>query len=254
MLRNVNNLIGYSIRALDGELGKVSEFYFDDFTWSIRYLVVDTGNWLSERKVIIPHKALGITDWNSKIFQVNLTMDQVGKSPEFDTKKPVSRQHEEKLFAHYALPIYWGEGFYPSPLGMVPLTPMADMDKLVVENDHAKTTHEDPHLRSTIAVKGCHVHASDGEIGHVEDFIVDDEKWNLCYFIVDTHNWIPGRKVVIMLRWIDHIDWDESKVYVDASQESIKNSPEFDPTKPISKDYETKLLSFYKLHRNKELV
>jgi hypothetical protein len=255
MLRSVNNLIGYSIKALDGELGKVNEFFFDDFTWSIRYLVVDTGNWLSERKVLIPHRALGITDWNSKIFHVKLTMDQVRKSPDIDTKKTVSRQHEEKLFEHYAFPIYWGDGFYPSPLGMVPLTPMIDMNKGVVENDSAKQKkHEDPHLRSTMVVKGYYIHANDGEIGHVADFIIDDDKWNLCYFMVDTHNWLPGRKVLIMPSWIDHIDWGESKVYVDVSREFIKNSPEFDTTQPISKDYETELLNFYKSHKNKKLV
>jgi len=95
-------------------------------------------------------------------------MDQVGKSPEIDTKKTVSRQHEEKLFEHYALPIYWGDGFYASPLGMVPLTPLIDMDKLKVDDDKPK--HEDPHLRSTMVIKGYHIHANDGEIGHVEDF------------------------------------------------------------------------------------
>ena len=251
MLRSVNNLIGYSIRALDGELGKVNEFYFDDFTWSIRYLVVETGNWLSGRKVLIPHKALGTTDWNSKTFQVNLTMDQVGKSPDIGTKKTVSRQNERILFEHYSLPIYWGEGLYGSPMGMIPLTPIIDMEKVNVKDDSAK---QDPHLRGTVEVKGYYIHANDGEIGHVQDFIVDDDKWNLCYFIVDTHNWLPGRKVVIMPRWIDHIEWSESKVYVDVSMESIKNSPEFDATKPISRDYETELLNFYKKHRDKELV
>ena len=113
MLRSVNNLIGYSIRAIDGELGEVNEFYFDDYTWSIRYLVVDTGNFLSERKVLIPHRALGITDWDSKIFHVKLTMDQVRKSPDIDTKKPVSRQHEEKLFEHYCLSDLLGRRILP---------------------------------------------------------------------------------------------------------------------------------------------
>jgi uncharacterized protein YrrD len=238
-------LIGYSIRAKDGELGKVSEFYFDDLTWSIRYLVVNTGNWLSERKVLIPHKALGITDWNSQTFQVNLTKEQVSNSPDIDTEKTVSRQHEEKLFAHYALPVYWGEGFYATPLGMVPLTPITDMNKLKVDDDSAMQLHEDPHLRSTMMVKGYHIHAKDGEIGHVEDFIVDDDQWNLCFFIVDTHNWLPGRKVLITPRWINHIDWHESKVFIDLSQESIKNSPELDSIQPISKDYETKLFNYY---------
>jgi hypothetical protein len=254
MLRSVNNLIGYSIRAIDGELGKVSEFFFDDFTWSIRYLVVDTGNWLSDKKVLIPHKALGITDWNSKTFQVNLTRDQVGKSPDIDTKKPVSRQHEENLFAYYALPVYWEDGISGSSMGMIPLTPIIDIDKAALENDSAKSHHEDPHLRSTMVVKSYHIHANDGEIGHVEDFIVDDDKWNLCYFMVDTHNWLPGKKVLIMPSWIDHIDWSESKVYVDVSRESIKNSPEFDTAQPISKKYETELFNYYKKHRDKELL
>jgi len=116
---------------------------------------------------------------------------------------------------------------------------------LKVDDDSAMQLHEDPHLRSTTMVKGYHIHAKDGEIGHVEDFIVDDDQWNLCFFIVDTHNWLPGRKVLITPRWINHIDWHESKVFIDLSQESIKNSPELDSIQPISKDYETKLFNYY---------
>jgi hypothetical protein len=254
MLRSVNNLIGCSIKALDGELGKVSEFYFDDLTWTIRYLVVNTGNWLSDRKVLIPHKALGITDWNSQTFLVNLTMKQVSDSPDIDTQKPVSRQHEEKLFEHYALPVYWGEGFYPTALGMVPLTPAGDLNNLEAEDHSKRPLHEDPDLRSTMMVKGYHIHAKDGEIGHVVDFIVDDTQWNLSFFIVDTHNWIQGRKVLIKPLWIDHIDCEESKVFVDLSRESIKNSPEFDSSQPVSKDYESVLLNYYKEQLNNHLV
>jgi len=245
MYRSINDLTGCTISAKDGELGKVNEFYFDDVTWSIRYLVVETGNWLSERKVLIPHQALGITDWNSRTFKVNLTMEQVRNSPNIETKKTVSRQHEIELFKHYSLPVYWGNGFYAGPIGMVPFTPVIENKTIEKDNDSAKQVQGDIHLRSTKEVKGYHINAKDGEIGHLEDFIVDDEKWNICFLIVDTHNWLPGKKVLIMLRWIKSIDCDESKVYVNLLTESIKNSPVFEHSKPVDKNYEKELSNYY---------
>jgi uncharacterized protein YrrD len=245
MQHSINNLIGFTISAKDGELGKVSEFYFDDLTWSIRYLVVETGSWLSERKVLIPHAALGGTDWKKETFQVNLTMEQVRKSPNIDTEKTVSHQHEIELFNHYALPVYWGNGFYAGPVGMAPFTPIVDKKTMKEDNDSVKQYKGDAHLRSTKEVKDYHIHADDGEIGHVDDYIVDDEKWNICFLIADTHNWLHGRKVLIMPRWINRIDYDESKVYANLSKESIKNSPLFDSSKPIGKDYEIELMEHY---------
>jgi len=245
MQRSVNSLAGYTIIAKDGELGKVNEFYFDDLTWSIRYLVVETGSWLSERKVLIPHTALGITDWTLQTFQVNLTMEQVRNSPDIETKKPVARQHEIELLNHYGLPIYWGDGFYTDPIRTIPLVPILKTKTLKEEEKFAKKHHDSPHLRSTKNVEGYHIHAKDGDIGHVEDYIVDDEKWNVCFLVVDTHNWLPGKKVLILPRWITRIDWNELTVFVDLSRESIKNSPEFDDTFPIGNDYERKLLTYY---------
>jgi len=245
MYRSINDLVGCTISAKDGELGKVNEFYFDDFTWSIRYLVVETGNWLSERKVLIPHAALGITDWNSLTFKVDLTMEQVRSSPNIETKRTVSRQHEIELYKHYALPVYWGNGFYAGPIGMVPFTPIIENKTMKKDDDSAQKAQGDIHLRSTKEVMGYHIHAKDGEIGHLEDYLVDDEKWNICFLIVDTHNWLPGKKVLIMPRWINHIDCDESKVYVNLSQESIKNSPAFDHSKPVDKDYGKELSNYY---------
>ncbi|MCK9212373.1 MAG: PRC-barrel domain-containing protein [Ignavibacteriaceae bacterium] len=245
MQRSVNSLIGYTISAKDGELGKVNEFYFDDLTWSIRYLVVETGSWLSERKVLIPHAALGITDWKSQTFQVNLTMEQVRNSPDFESEKTVSRQHEIKLFTHYGLPVYWDYVFYDGSIGMGAYTPIIDMKTVKEENDSVPQPPDDPHLRSTKHVEGYYIHANDGEIGHVEDYIVDDEKWNICFIIVDTTNWLPGRKVLILPRWIKRIDWGESKVYVNLMQESIKNSPEFDSSQPIGDEYARELFKHY---------
>ena len=245
MQRSVNSLIGYTISAKDGKIGKVSEFYFDDHTWTIRYLVVDTGTWLSERKVLIPHSALGLTDWMSETFQVDLTMEQVRKSPDTDTQKTVSRQNELELFNHYGLPVYWGDVFNDGNVGILPFPSMINNTTSTPNSELTKTPKGDPHLRSTNNVEGYNIHSNDGEIGHVEDFIVDDKKWNLVFFIVDTHNWLPGRKVLVSPQWIKQIDWKEEKVYVNLSQESIKNSPEFDPDVQITDDYEKVLFKYY---------
>jgi sporulation protein YlmC with PRC-barrel domain len=245
MQRSVNSLIGYTISAKDGKIGKVSEFYFDDHTWTVRYLVVETGNWLNERKVLIPHSALGLTDWMSETFQVNLTMEQVRNSPDTDTKKTVSRQHEIDLFSHYGLPVYWGDVFYDGNVGMIPFPQQVEPIRLERENERPIKSKDDPHLRSTKSVAGYHIHSNDGEIGHVKDYIVDDRKWNLCFLVVDTQNWLPGRKVLVSPHWIKKIDWNEEKVYVNLSQESIKNSPEFDPDIPIKDDYESELFNYY---------
>jgi len=248
MLRSVNNLIGYTISAKDGEIGKVYEFYFDDFSWYIRYLVVETGNWLFEKKVLIPHSALGMTDWESKTFKVNLTMEQVGNCPDIDTERPVSRQHEIELFSHYTLPFYWGDASYEGSFGMLPLSAVYDANTIKGEADAEKMPHGDPHLRSTRKVESYSIQGSDGEVGHVEDFVIDDENWNLVFLIVDTKNWLPGRKVLISPCWIGHIDWEESNVYINLSQEAIKNSPKYDPSQPIDKKYEGELFSHYGFH------
>jgi sporulation protein YlmC with PRC-barrel domain len=245
MQRSVNSLIGYTISAKDGQIGKVSEFYFDDHTWTVRYLVVDTGTWLAERKVLIPRSSLGITDWLSKTFQVNLTMEQVRNSPDTDTKKTVSRQNELDLFNHYGLPVYWGDVFNDGNIGLMPFPAMVANIPTDKENDAPKKTKEDPHLRSTKSVEGYNIQSNDGEVGHVEDFIIDDNKWNLVFFIVDTRNWLPGRKVLVSPNWIKKIEWSEEKVFVNLSQESIKNSPEYDPDVQITDEYEKELFGHY---------
>jgi hypothetical protein len=172
-------------------------------------------------------------------------MEQVRNSPDTDTKKTVTRQHEIDLFNHYGLPVYWGDVLNDGTLGMMPFAPIVDNITIKENAELPQKPKGDPHLRSTKNVEGYHIHANDGEIGHVEDYIVDDKKWNLSFIVVDTHNWLQGRKVLVSPRWIKKIDWSEEKVYVNLSQESIKNSPEFDSTQQIGKDYERELLNYY---------
>lgn len=246
MLRNVNGLIGYAIRATDGDLGRVDEFYFDDQTWTIRYIVVETGTWLAGREVLLSPVALGEADWKSRTFGANLTMDQVRHSPDIDTAKPISRQYEMDLSGYYAWPLYWAGGI--SSGGMYGSAPPGTMfyGHTDTEDDaSASESHDDPHLRSTHSVAGYHVEAIDGAIGHVEDYITDDESWILRFLVVDTRNWLPGRRVLIPPHWVKRVEWGEAKVVVDLSREAIKGSPEFDPRQPVSVDYAGELHDYY---------
>ncbi len=228
MQRNVNNLIGNNLDATDGEIGKIEDFYFDDQSWTIRYLIVKTGNWLSGRKVLISPDSLLKHSWESGIFPVRLTREQVRHSPDIDTEKPVSRQHEEELAGYYSWDPYWGTGFYPGPIwGVIPPTPVIEPDMIKDLEMTLKPTG-DSHLRSCREVTGYHIHAIDGDIGHVNDFIMDDQTWQISYLVVDTHNWIGGKKVLVAVRHIKEVQWENSKVVVDISVDDIKHSEGID--------------------------
>ncbi len=226
-------MIGYAIRATDGDLGKVKEFYFDDVTWTIRYMVAETGSWLSGRKVLISLAALGKPDWGSRTFSVNLTCAQVRNSPPIDTERPVYRQHEVELQKYYQWPTYW-ERSYSDTLGITP-PPLVEIPLVPDASEPAR--QDDPHLRSTRQIIGYRIHAIDGEIGQVTDFIVDEENWALTYLVVDTGTWFFERKVLIAVKWVKEVNWVDTEVYLDLSQESIKSSPEFDPSKTILRNY-----------------
>jgi len=228
MERSVKNLIDQNLEATDGEIGKVKDFYFDDDTWTIRYLVVTTGGWLSARKVLISPNALVQHSWASGIFRANLNREQVRNSPDIDTDKPVSRQQEEELANYYPWQPYWGAGFYQGGVwGIIPLTP--SVDRSTIRNRETKTSSNgDQHLRSCKEVAGYHIHTADGDVGHVNDFIMDDQTWKISYLVVDTHNLIGGKKVLIAVRHIQEVQWENSKVVADMTVETIKNSPAID--------------------------
>ena len=247
MLRNVNHLKGFAIRATDGEIGTVEQFYFDDETWAIRYLVVNTGGWLPGRLVLVSPMALRQAEWQSKRLDVALTKKQVEDSPPIDTHKPVSRQHEAVYLGYYGYPYYWGGpnlwGLTSYPAGL------AVQREVVTEAEAAQARagkeSADSHLRSTDEVTGYHIEAKNGEIGHVEDFIVDDETWAIRYLEVNTRNWWPGRKVLVSPQWIDNVSWPDSKVYVDLKRETIQNGPVWVDSRPVTREYEHRLYDYY---------
>jgi sporulation protein YlmC with PRC-barrel domain len=239
MLCTVGTLKGYKLESLDGDIGKAQEFYFDDHYWTIRYLVADTGNWLSGKQVLISPYALAGVVKEEQHLSVDLTKKQIEESPSLATDKPVSRQFEEDYYGYYGWPFYWGGSYQ---WGAYPYIER-EREKWRPLPRSEKTW--DPHLRSTQQVTGYHVQATDGEIGHIEDFVIDDETWTIRYLIVGTRNWWPGKKVLVAPQWIERVSWSESKVFINLSRETIKQSPEYTEESLLTREYETILHRHY---------
>lgn len=246
-LHSVKELIGYPLIASDGDLGKCRDFLFDDLKWVVRYMVADTGSWLKGRQVLISPYALKepeISAFKSNI-QIKLTRDLIEQCPLLEEQAPISRQYERLLAQHYKYPVYWGgSGFWgadPHPMALTtPPSPEEEEKEREVEQQIAET-----HLRSAKEVMNYQINARDGEIGHVEDFVIECNSWVLRYLVIDTRNWLPGRKVLISPAWIGKVDWHGRSVEVHLSREAIKNSPEYDPYQTLSRKYEGALHDYY---------
>jgi uncharacterized protein YrrD len=240
LLSTVKALKGYKLDSLDGEIGKVKEFYFDDKYWTIRYLVADTGNWLSDRQVLISPYALRAVNKEEQNIAINLTKKQIEDSPPLDSDKPVSRQFEEYYYEYYGWPMYW---YGPYAWGPYPY-PYLVRDRETLKEYQAEKKW-DPNLRSTNAVSGYHVQASDGGIGNVEDFIIDEETWTIRYLIINTRNLWPGKMVLVSPRWIKDVSWSDLKVFVNLTREAIRQSPEYTEASLPTRDYEIRLHRYY---------
>jgi hypothetical protein len=245
MLTNTNNLKGFKLLATDGELGKVQEFYFDDESWAIRYLIVETGGWLGGRPVLISPFSVIRTDWEEGRLDVALTKKQVENSPDINTREPVSRQHEAEYLDYYGYPYYWGGphlwGQASFPAGMANPSRVSAQEMA----NRIKRESSDSHLRSIDEVTGYHIEATDGEVGHVYGFVLDDEAWAIRFLEVATKNWWPGKKVLVSPSWIKRVSWTESKVYLDLSREAIKDGPPYAEAIPVNREYETRLYSHH---------
>jgi hypothetical protein len=238
MLRSMKDMEDYTIGATDGIIGRIKDFYFDDDAWVIRYLVVDAVE--GQRKVLISPISIGQPNWSEKILPVSLTRRQVAHSPDIDTDKPVSRQQEMGYLGYYGYGSYWGAGIYPDVLqaGLQGRGTRADKSASHPEAVIEQHQHDDPHLRSGNAVMRYYVHASDGDIGHVEGFLVDERSWAIRYLIVNTSNWWLGHEVLIAPQWIENVDWPESTVSVGLTRDAIRRSPPYDSAAPLDREHE----------------
>jgi sporulation protein YlmC with PRC-barrel domain len=245
MLYEGKDLKRFDIQATDGSIGTVHDFFFDDQKWTARYLVVDTMKWLPGQKVLISPMSIGKVEAVAEEVALSLTKEQIKDSPTIDADKPVSKQNELVISDYYGFPPYWsgmersfwGSYLYPAEL-------YKNRERYVMDETYNGNS-EDSHLRSMKEVSDYHVHATDGQIGHIEDFLIDEQTWAIRYLIVDTKNWWPGRKVLISPDWMNEVSWDEKTVYVDFTKEEIKNGPEYTKAKEVSRDFETSLYEKY---------
>ncbi|MFC1835473.1 PRC-barrel domain-containing protein [Thermodesulfobacteriota bacterium] len=232
--------VGYGIQAIDGRIGTVKDFYFDDQKWSIRYVVVETGGWLTGRQVLISPASVKEPDWSNSLIHVTATREKIESSPPIRTDMPVSRQEEEKMVAHYEWPFYWG------PLAAVDLGKAIPIHR---KSDESESTEDlgksDPHLRSLSEVIGYGVQASDHEVGRVADFLASNNDWTIRLLVFDAGNWISGRKVVVLPDLVQAVEWDTKKIHVDLSEDQVRNSPEFEPGKPINSKQEVVFYDYY---------
>src|SRR6202167_3371814 len=223
MLRSIKQLYGKALGTAEGKIGHVKDFYFNDQHWVVRYVIADTGSWLSGRLVLISPHAFGDFHQDADSLLVNLSRKQIENSPAIDSHKPVSRQYEEEYYRYYGWPFYWdGSGMWG--MGGAPSYYLMPSEQEIGDN-HAHD-RDDPHLRSTHALNGYHIQTSDGAIGHVTDFMMDDKSWEIRHLVVETGHWFSGRDIAISPNQIDRISYEESKVFVKITKEAILEAPE----------------------------
>lgn len=254
MLRTISSLKGHSIRATDGELGHVKKLYLDEERWGVRYLVVETGSWLFKRAVLLSPYSIKAVDDAAEVIDVSLAREQIKNAPEVDTDIRMSRHAEGEYSRYYGYDAYWtGPNLWGS-------NPYPIMDSTTAEGLPRAAEHLDDggrlaqasedsatsHLRDSDEICSYNIEGSDEGIGHVEDFIFDDESWTVHYLIVDTRNWWPGgKKVLIAIHWIDDINWVDTTVRVNLTREQIKNSPAYNADVAVNREYESNLHTYY---------
>ena len=239
MLIRAKTLKGYQLEGADGVVGKVKDFYFNDQQWMVCYLVADTGSWLAGRQVLLSPYAVFSVNKKSECIGINLSRKQIDDSPPLSADRPVSRQFEMAYYGYFGWEPYWDNAYqWGANPGWIPVV---EGRKTFDEQDK----DEDSHLRSSNDVSGHYIQAKDGKIGHVDDFIIDDDTWAIRYLVIDTKNWWAGKKVLLSTQWIERVNWEELKVFVNLSCDTIKQSPEYLEEAVLTREYETQLHQHY---------
>ena len=231
MLRGAAEMFGWSIEAEGGEVGHLSDVYFDDRRWVVRYLVMNTHHWPIEGAVLLLPGSVSGVDPVRRVVRTNLSRSEIAASPDVDRVRPVSRQHELELSHYYGFPSYAvtvgaSVGLAAPAAFLLPASP-------------------DGHLRSARAIMGYFVHALDGEVGHVEDFLVDDDTWTIRHLLVSVRRRWTLHQVLVPVGWIARVSWGARAVEVSLPGEAVRLAPTHDPTVGVSPDQEARLGRYY---------
>jgi hypothetical protein len=240
MMINISELLGYVLHVKDGELGRCKDFLIDNRGWDIRYMVADTGNWLTGRKVLIAPSMLSEPEWSSRSLPVNLTREQIQGSPPLQENEPVTDEYEIMWFDYYGLAEYWVD---EDKIGMAENPNALRVAKK--EGTDGDKGDEKGHLLSAKEIVGWHTAAADGDMGHLADFLVEMKSWKVRYAILDTRNWLPGRQVCVSIHCVEWIDRAREKIGVRLTKEAVKNSPEYNPFVPMTEAYQVVLHDYY---------
>jgi hypothetical protein len=247
MLRSLTDLERYAVLGTDSPIpiGHVRDVYFDDESWVVRYFVVETGTWLDSRKVLISPLAIREAQWEEKLLRVGITQAQVRESPAIDTKQPVSRQQEREYTSYYGYPYYWeraglwGGGPYPE------LVNPGARDGSTTWEVPPVQQNTDSHLRSGNVVGRYQIHATDGNVGHAREILVDERSWTIRFIAVQTGSWWFGHDVLVAPEWIERVNWTESAVYVDLTRAQILGAPTYEPSAEFDRDQEAGIYAHY---------
>lgn len=240
MKRSLKESSVFKIMTKDGKEGSVEDILFDETQWIVRYLETDFGSLFSSRRILIPRVFLKVYDWENKLFHTEITEAEIKNCPKPEDQLPISRKYEEALHEYYKFDPYWPVGYIGTPRSFHLPRP-AEIPTATIEEDKLGTV-----LRSFKEVEGYHIRAADGKIGHIEDLIVDDENWRIVYSVVDTSNWLPwSKKVLIAINFISEISYVAREVKIKLNTGTIKNAPEYDPADFMDEHFENGLHDFY---------
>jgi hypothetical protein len=220
MLRSIKEIVGYQLLATNGVIGACKDFLFEDRPWVIRYLVARANDWLFGRKVLLPLIALEKPEWKTQLLHVNLTKAEIEKSPPLREDEPVSREYEKQSFLYFGWPAYWEHS---------------------IQGEAAAESY----LRSVGEVTGYAVQGLDGRIGLIEDMLIDDTIWAIRYLVVATEKEFGERRILLAPQWVQLVDWLNQSVNTGFAKTLVRNSPEYKPTDPINRDYESALYDYY---------
>lgn len=246
MFQSVKKLTGLKIRALDGDIGAVDQFFFDDRSWAVRYLVVTIGSIINPKKVLLSPASLDTIESHELI--VKSTVDQIKSSPDIDTEKPISRQKEEELHDYYTWSYYWGYPLYYNSMGTELYPNIQFNESFLNKTSHQETRHvseDESHLRSTREIIGYRVSTNNGELGYVDDILLEIDHWGLRYLVINTGEFLPGKKILVGAYWTTNISWEDRTLSLDVNIDILRNGPTYDSSIPLSRDFERRVYEYY---------
>ncbi len=262
MLVSLKELSGSTIKATDGDLGQVKDVYFDDRSLTIRFLVVDTHPWLPlSQKVLISPISLLEFSADDYAMTVSLSKDMVKNCPKVEEHETVSREFEKIYYDYFGYGYYWtgegawGEYAYPTALFHGNILPFENIETNNSETGNSETGNSETgnsetnnsetdnsetdnvaddnfetanHLRSANELAHYSIDAVDGKKGYIYDFIWDTYNWSLRYLVIDTRDWLPGGKhVLVSPEQFDSFNWGNQTVSCNIGLQQIKACPEY---------------------------